>query len=336
MNTGAGRPAAVPSPVIEVKDLAKRYGEHQALGGVSFDVGRGELFALLGPNGAGKTTLLSILCTILKPNSGTARIAGVDVLKNPLRARRNIGVVFQEPSLDDRLSVEENLKFHALAYGVPMSVSQKRIDALLELVELGEVKERLVRTLSSGMKRRLEIARALVHNSRVLFLDEPTVGLDAQSRERIWFYLRRLQELRGLTIVVTTHYIEEVERCDRVCVIDQGAVLAMGTPDELKHTIGREYLRIRPKDSAAKTEILAHYGPRGATSGEGILISDVDDAAVEDFLERFGTRIRSLDVERPSLESVFLTLTGKAPRDQEASPRERTLSFARQGGEHTR
>jgi len=336
MNTGAGQSGANPTAMIEVTNLAKRYGETQALGGVSFSVGRGELFALLGPNGAGKTTLLSILCTILRPDSGSAAIAGIDVLRHPLRARRNIGVVFQEPSLDDRLSVEENLRFHALAYGVPLAVREQRITQLLDVVELSDVRERLVRTLSSGMKRRLEIARALVHNSRVLFLDEPTVGLDAQSRERIWFYLRRLQELRGLTIVVTTHYIEEVERCDRVCVVDHGKVLAMGSPDELKHTIGREYLRVRPKNSEAKAEILAHYEERAASSAEDILISDVSEDDVEAFLDQFGRRIRSLDVERPSLESVFLTLTGKAPRDQAASPRERTLSFAKQGGEHTR
>ncbi|CDP53112.1 Daunorubicin resistance ABC transporter, ATP-bind ing protein [Devosia sp. DBB001] len=336
MNTGAETPATTSFAIIAAKNLAKRYGETQALDDVSFDVRRGELFALLGPNGAGKTTLLSILCTILKPDSGTATIAGMDVLKAPLRARRNIGVVFQEPSLDDRLSVEENLQFHALAYGVQLAVRQRRIDELLDLVELSEVKERLVRTLSSGMKRRLEIARALVHNSRVLFLDEPTVGLDAQSRERIWFYLRRLQELRGLTIVVTTHYIEEVERCDRVCVVDHGKILAMGTPDELKHTIGQEYLRVRPRDSGTKTEILAQYGNRAAPSAEDILISNVTDDDVEAFLDQFGRRIRSLDVERPSLESVFLALTGKAPRDQAASPRERTLSFAKRGGEHTR
>ena len=179
-------------PAVEIEGLTKRYGRTLALDGVSFAVARNELFALLGPNGAGKTTLLHILCTILKPDGGSARISGVDLVKHPLEGRRHIGVVFQEPSLDDRLTLYENLNFHGLVYGVPAPVRKKRIEEMLALVELSDWRERLVRTLSSGMKRRLEIARALIHDARILFLDEPTVGLDAQSRERVWLYLHPL------------------------------------------------------------------------------------------------------------------------------------------------
>ncbi len=230
-----------------------------ALNDISFDVKRQELFALLGPNGAGKTTLLHILCTILQPDSGTVRIGGLDVIAHPTRGRRDVGVVFQEPSLDDRLTVHENLNFHGLVYGVPRRLRRQRIDEMIELVELTEWREKLVRTLSSGMKRRVEIARALIHNSRILFLDEPTVGLDAQSRERIWQYVGRLRRQRELTVVVTTHYIEEVEACDRVCIIDRGEILAMDTPAALKAAHGQQLLRVLPREDATAAEIIAAY-----------------------------------------------------------------------------
>ncbi len=198
-------------PAIRVDAVSKRYGRTLALDRVSFEVRERELFALLGPNGAGKTTLMHILSTILGPDSGTAEVAGYDVLRAPLAARSRLGIVFQEPSLDDRLTVRENLNLHGLVFGVPRRLRRQRIEEMLELVELTEWADKPARTLSSGMKRRLEIARALIHDSEILLLDEPTVGLDAQSRERIWGYVHRLQAERGLTVVVTTHSIEEVE-----------------------------------------------------------------------------------------------------------------------------
>src|SRR4029077_1557470 len=179
-----------------------------------------------------------------------ALINGVDVIKNPVEGRRNLGVVFQEPSLDDRLTLYENLNFHGLVYGVPAAQRKKSIDEMLTLVELSDWRERLVRTLSSGMKRRLEIARALVHYSRILFLDEPTVGLDAQSRERLWQYVHRLRSERELTVIITTHYIEEVEGCGRVCVIDHGKVLAIDTPAALKTAHGQELIRVVASEEA--------------------------------------------------------------------------------------
>jgi ABC-2 type transport system ATP-binding protein len=321
---------------IQIEAVSKRYGRTQALTGISFDVRRQEFFALLGPNGAGKTTLLHILCSILQADTGSVRIAGVDVIAHPTRARRDIGVVFQEPSLDDRLTVEENLNFHGLVYGVPRKLRRQRIEELLALVELTEWREKLVRTLSSGMKRRVEIARALVHESRILFLDEPTTGLDAQSRERIWQYVARLRSQRDLTVIVTTHYIEEVEACDRVCIIDRGAILAMDTPEALKIAHGQQLLRVLPREDATAAEIIAASpGAIVQASGE-IIVKSSGEIFVEAFLSRYGSRIRRMTIEEPSLESVFLSLTGREIRDQAAGARERTLAFGRQGGEHTR
>jgi len=325
-----------PAPAIEVAAVSKRYGRTLALDDVSFDVQRRELFALLGPNGAGKTTLLHILCTILEPDSGSVRIGGLDVVAEPTRARRDVGVVFQEPSLDDRLTVYENLNFHGLVYGVPPRLRRRRIDELIALVELADWRERLVRTLSSGMKRRVEIARALIHDSRILFLDEPTVGLDAQSRERIWQYVERLRSQRELTVVVTTHYIEEVEACDRVCVIDRGKILAMDTPAALKSAHGQQLLRVVPREDVTAADIMAAW-PDATMHRDGeIVVRSSGDAFAEAFLARYGSRIRRLSVEEPSLESVFLSLTGREIRDQAAGARERTFAFGRQGGEHTR
>ncbi len=325
--------------VIRVDALSKRYGRTLALDGVSFEIRHNELFALLGPNGAGKTTLLHILCTILRPDSGVALIGGFDVVKQPLAARRRLGIVFQEPSLDDRLTVHENLNLHGLVFGVPRKLRRQRIEEMLTLVELTEWADKPTRTLSSGMKRRLEIARALVHDSEILLLDEPTVGLDALTRDRIWSYIRRLRDERQITVLVTTHYIEEVEGCDRVCVVDHGKVIALDTPEALKRDHGQQLLRIVPKDDGDRQEILTRYADRlvgeAGKAGETILLSS-DDAFVEALLAEFGGRIRSLAIEVPSLETVFLSLTGREFRDQAAGARERTLAFGKRGGEHTR
>jgi ABC-2 type transport system ATP-binding protein len=323
-------------PAVEIDHISKRYGRTLALDDVAFDVPRGTVFALLGPNGAGKTTLLHILCTILAPDTGTARIDGIDVRRNPLGARQSLGVVFQEPSLDDRLTVEENLEFHGMVYGVAKPLRRKRIAEMLNLVELEKWRGTLARALSSGMKRRLEIARALIHDSRILFLDEPTAGLDAQSRERIWQYLRNARSERELTAIVTTHYIEEVENCDRVCIIDRGRILADDAPAALKAQHGHERLRVAVRDDATKAELLAAYADIAAPQGEEIVLRGGGDAFTESFLTRYGTRIRKVSIEEPSLESVFLSLTGRELRDQAAGGRERTYEFGKRGGEHTR
>jgi ABC-2 type transport system ATP-binding protein len=325
---------AVPEVVID--GVTKRYGRTLALDDVSLAVRPNELFALLGPNGAGKTTLLHILCTILKPDSGTARIGGVDVVAHPLQARRSLGVVFQEPSLDDRLTVFENLNFHGLVYGVPAARRKSRIDEMLHLVELAEWRDALVRTLSAGMKRRLEIARALVHDARVLFLDEPTVGLDAQSRSRLWQHVQALREKRDLTVIVTTHYIEEMESCDRVCIIDHGRILTNDTPAALKTAHGQQFIRVVANDEPTALEIVAAYPGLAHRKDTEIVIKSSGEAFAEALLSRFGGRIRRFIVEDPTLESVFLSLTGRELRDAPASARERTFQFGRRGGEHTK
>jgi ABC-2 type transport system ATP-binding protein len=339
----SARPASggTADAIVRVQGLSKRYGRTVALDGIDLAIRPNELFALLGPNGAGKTTLIHILCTILHPDSGAVTLAGFDVVKAPRQARRHLGVVFQEPSVDDRLTVFENLNFHGLIYQVPAATRHKRIDELLALVELENWRHALVRSLSSGMKRRVEIARALIHDSSVLILDEPTTGLDAQSRERIWAYLMRLRKERALTIIVTTHYIEEVEGCDRICVIDRGRILAIDTPAALKAAHGRELIRVVPDDAAAAEAIRASY-PAAKTFGEmpggdGAIVIEADgEGAAEAFLKKFGGRARRLSIDSPSLESVFLSLTGRELRDQPAGKRERTYAFGRRGGEHTK
>ncbi len=334
----SARPASgeISDAIVRVNGLSKRYGRTVALDDVSLEIRPNELFALLGPNGAGKTTLIHILCTILAPDSGAVTLAGFDVVRQPRMARRLLGVVFQEPSVDDRLTVFENLNFHGLIYQVPAATRRRRIDELLALVELEDWRNALVRSLSSGMKRRVEIARALIHDSAVLILDEPTTGLDAQSRERIWAYLMRLRKERALTIIVTTHYIEEVEGCDRICIIDRGHILAIDTPASLKAAHGRELIRVVPDDAATADAIRASY-PAAKSGSDGTIVIEADgDAVAEAFLKKFGGRVRRLSIDSPSLESVFLSLTGRELRDQPAGRRERTYAFGRRGGEHTK
>ncbi len=328
--------AATSGPAIRVDAVTKRYGRTLALDEIGFEVRRNELFALLGPNGAGKTTLMHILCTILRPDSGAAIVGGHDVMRQPLAARRRLGIVFQEPSLDDRLTVHENLNLHGLVFGVPRRLRRQRIEEMLALVELTDWADKTARTLSSGMKRRLEIARALIHDSEILLLDEPTVGLDAQTRDRIWSYIHRLRAEREITVLVTTHYIEEVENCDRVCIVDHGKVLALDTPDALKRDHGQQVLRVVPKGEADRQDIRTAYADRfTGETGDSLLFAS-DDAFAEGVLAEFGGRIRALTIEVPSLETVFLSLTGRDLRDRAASARERTLAFGRRGGEHTR
>ena len=324
------------SLAIHLDGVSKRYGRTLALNEVSLEVGEHQMFALLGPNGAGKTTLMHILSTLLRPDAGSAFVAGVDVIRQPLKARRRLGIVFQEPSLDDRLSVRENLDLHGLVFGVPRTLRKQRIKELLALVELTDWADKIVRTLSSGMKRRLEIARTFIHDSEILLLDEPTVGLDAQTRDRIWHYIRRLQTERKITVLVTTHYIEEVENCDQVCIIDNGKVLADGAPEALKRQFGQQLLRIVPKTNADHKEIVTRYAKQLSRADDTEIILTSEDNFSESFLAENGSRIRSLSIEVPSLESVFLTLTGRDIRDKEIGSREQTKAFGKIGGEHTR
>lgn len=307
------------SPAILVEGVSKRFGRVLALDAVSLSVPQGQMFALLGPNGAGKTTLIDILCTIQKPDSGRAEVAGIDVAKHPLKVRHHLGVVFQEATLDTRLSVEENLDFHGLVYQMSRADRRRRIDEMLALVELSDWRDALVKTLSAGMRRRLEIARGLMHRPRILFLDEPTVGLDAQSRAKIWSYLDTLRKSEDLTIVVTTHYIEEVDACDAICIIDHGKILAHGTPDALKLAHAEPLLRVGPRTPQAHAALMARF-PGTVQAADGQLVIRSSEITVDAILEEFGNQLRQVTVDQPSLESVFLTLTGRDLREARATP----------------
>lgn len=314
------------SPAILVEGVSKRFGRVLALDDVSLSVPRGEMFALLGPNGAGKSTLLDILCTIGRPDSGRAEVAGIDVVKQPLKARRQLGVVFQEATLDTRLSVQENLDFHGMVYQMGRAERRRRSEEMLALVELSDWREAVVRTLSAGMRRRLEIARGLMHQPEILFLDEPTVGLDAQSRAKIWSYLDTLRTSQNITIIVTTHYIEEVDACDSICIIDHGKILARGTPDSLKAEHGTSLLRVTPRTPEALAALMERY-PGTVEGADGQLLIRSEAVSADALLAEFGTRLRQVTVDQPSLESVFLALTG---RDLREAPPAQTRKRGRQ------
>src|SRR5450631_73725 len=246
-----------PAPAVSVSGLAKRYDEVEAVRGITFDVAAGETFGFLGPNGAGKSTTISMLCTLIAPTGGSARVAGFDVVGNPLGVRRRIGLVFQDPTLDEYLTAYENLHFHAELYRVPRDRAVERIQAVLEMVGLWERRTSLVRTFSGGMKRRLEIARGLLHSPRVLFLDEPTVGLDPQTRSSIWTYINELRQREDITIFLTTHYMDEAENCDRIAIIDHGNIVAIDTPEALKASVGKDRVQISTADDQAAMRSLA-------------------------------------------------------------------------------
>ena len=303
--------------MIEVQNIHKSFGAIEAVRGVSFDVSGGEIFGFLGPNGAGKSTTINILCTLLKPDQGTAVLAGHDVVERPADVRASIGIVFQDPSLDERLSAMENLNFHALVYSVPKVERSARIKHVLDMVELWGRRDDVVRTFSGGMKRRLEIARGLLHHPRVLFLDEPTLGLDPQTRNRIWEYIRELRIKQNITIFLTTHYMDEAENCDRIAVIDHGRIIALDTPDNLKAMVGGDVVTLTSGEiERVKTEIAEHFTLE-PIARDSKLIMEVPDG--ESFLPRLikavDVPIDSISVRRPTLDDVFLKLTGRTMRE---------------------
>jgi ABC-2 type transport system ATP-binding protein len=306
------------TPAIEVVDLTKRYGEVEAVRGVSFAVGGGEIFGFLGPNGAGKTTTIKTLCTLLAPTSGQARLAGHDVVAAPDEVRRRIGVIFQDPALDDRLTAFENLALHAVAYRVPRAERPARIDEALRFVDLFERRTDLVRTFSGGMKRRLEIARGLVHRPEILFLDEPTTGLDPQTRARTWEVLRGLRAQFGTTLFLTTHYMDEAENCDRIAVIDHGKIVASGTPEVLKQRVGKDLVQARTGDPEALEALLREkYGLVATRTDEGLSFPvEQGEAFVVKLLTEDRPRLQGISVRRPTLDDVFLSLTGRQIREE--------------------
>ncbi|TNY36326.1 ATP-binding cassette domain-containing protein [Thermomonospora catenispora] len=308
-------------PAVEVDGLVKRFGDVEAVRGIEFAVQPGEIFGFLGPNGAGKSTTISMLCTLLRPTAGTARVAGHDVVSERDRVRRNIGLVFQDPTLDGYLSGEQNLRFHAELYGMPRSATRERMRQVLEMVGLWDRRGDLVQTYSGGMKRRLEIARGLLHSPRVLFLDEPTVGLDPQTRSSIWDYIRRLRDAEQITIFLTTHYMDEAEHCDRIAIMDAGRIVALDTPEALKAGVGKDRVQIRTDDDEAAIAALKERFDVEAAVAEGAVTFAVasGEAFVPRLFAELGVPIRSVSVSRPSLDDVFMSFTGKTIRDAEAS-----------------
>ncbi|MCS7102848.1 MAG: ATP-binding cassette domain-containing protein [Candidatus Korarchaeum sp.] len=326
---------------IVVRDLVKRFGSLSAVDGVSFDVRRGEIFGFLGPNGAGKTTTINILVTLMRPTSGEAYVAGHDVVEEPVRVRERIGIVFQDTSVDRDLTGWENLYIHGLIYGLSGEELRKRVEEALEFAELNRFKNIQVKNYSGGMIRRLEIARGLMHRPEILFLDEPTIGLDPQTRAKIWDYIRRLRDEGDITIFLTTHYIEEAERlCDRVAIIDRGKIVAIGNPEELKSGIGRDTLYLRPDDPSKARLLVGELSEKGIVTDyrevNGLLALGVDNVSrvipiVFEVASKLGVRIEEVKYARPTLNDVFLHLTGREMRDEEASWKEaaRMIHLAR-------
>jgi ABC-2 type transport system ATP-binding protein len=306
---------------IEVAGLQKSFGEVEAVRGVEFDVAAGEVFGFLGPNGAGKTTTINMLCTLAKPTGGSARVAGYDVVRERDDVRRHIGLVFQDPTLDGYLTAVQNLRLHAELYGVESALVPARMRQVLEMVGLWERRDGSVRTFSGGMRRRLEIARGLMHSPRVLFLDEPTIGLDPQTRSSIWSYINLLRATEDITIFMTTHYMDEAEVCDRIAIMDEGQIVALDTPEALKARVGADRVRIHTEDDETAIAALAERFGVEAQMAEGAVTFFVP--AGEEFVPRLfaelGVAIRSVSVSRPTLDDVFMSYTGKTIRDAEES-----------------
>ncbi|HET7420503.1 MAG TPA: ATP-binding cassette domain-containing protein [Candidatus Dormibacteraeota bacterium] len=317
--------------VIEARGLVKSYGDIEAVRGIDLEVRAGEIFGFLGPNGAGKSTTISMLCTLLTPTAGSAKVAGIDVVRDPSAVRRRIGLVFQDPSLDDQLTGRENLEFHAFVYGVPAADRRRRIDEMLALLQLSDRAGSLVKTYSGGMKRRLEIARGMLHQPQVLFLDEPTLGLDPQTRQSIWTHLNGLRANRGVTIFMTTHYMDEAEYCDRIAIIDRGQIVALGTPDELKKKVGGDVVVITSSQPDAAAAEIKRMLRVEATRDDGTLRMEVRDgkAFVPRLVRELTAPVETVSMHRPSLDDVFLKLTGHAIREEEASSGDRNRAMAR-------
>ena len=302
--------------LIEIKNLTKKFDDFTAVDNISLAINEGEIFGLLGPNGAGKTTTLSILATLLPPTSGSAIINGYDVAKHPTQVRRSIGFVFQDPSSDDLLTGRENLYLHALMYGVKDSEINKRIDEGLKLVDLTDKQNIRMRKYSGGMRRRLELARGFLHSPKILFLDEPTLGLDPQTRENLWAYIKKLSTENKITIILTTHYMEEADMlCDRVAIIDHGKVVALDTPLDFKKSLGGDLVTVKTKNpelfELEKMDCVLHVRYK-----DGLLSLTVNDAGLhlQKILGHVG-EAEDVELHSPTLNDVFLKLTGKHMRE---------------------
>ena len=327
---------AAQGDIIHVGNLVKRFGDFTAVNDISFDVHEGEIFGFLGPNGAGKSTTIKVLCTLLQPTSGDISVAGYDVVKHPDQIRSNIGIVFQDTSLDSTLTGQENLDFHCMMYHIPREERAKRIKDVLALMDLTDFKDRYVKTYSGGMRRRLEIARGLLHEPRLIILDEPTVGLDPQTRNYIWEYVRQLRDRHHTAIFMTTHYMDEAENCDRIAVIDHGQIVALDTPVELKKLVGADQVELTTGDNAKAAQFIeGHYNVKTSIR-EGKLTFQIEQADhvvphLMAELAQSGISVETLQVRRPTLEDVFLKLTGRTIREEEGQKDQSRLTARRLG-----
>jgi ABC-2 type transport system ATP-binding protein len=302
------------SNIIQVKNFTKRYGDFAAVDNISFEVEEGTIFAFLGPNGAGKSTTINTLCTIVNKTEGELTINGYEVSEHKNKVRNEIGIVFQESTLDGKLTVEENLKFHCEFYNVPRSELKSRIDFVLNLVDLEEWRKAPVNGLSGGMKRRVEIARGLVHYPKVLFLDEPTAGLDPQTRANIWSYIIKLQKEKNITIFLTTHYMDEAEICDKVAIMDHGKVVAFDTPYNLKkqHTLGMT--KVMVSDETALQDYLKARSMKYKLTERLFTIYSTELRDIMDLVVKFKAEIIDFETTKGTLNDVFLSITGKEIR----------------------
>ena len=307
--------------IIRVENLVKKFGELAAVDDISFNVSPGEIFGFLGPNGAGKTTTINILCTLSKLTSGRAVINGFDVLRQQNQVRQSIGLVFQDPSLDERLTALQNLRFHAMVYNVPATVRSQRIEEMLNMVELWDRRNSIVNTYSGGMKRRLELARGLLHHPKVLFLDEPTLGLDPQTRNHIWEYVLEMRRSEGTTIFLTTHYMDEAEYAERIAIIDHGKLVVIDTPKKLKRMVGKDIISVKTDDNDRAAEEIQNRYQTEARHDSDELTFEVSNGEkfLPIFIKEFGIKIISISLRRPTLEDVFLKLTGREIREEEVS-----------------
>ncbi len=303
--------------IIKVKNLIKQFGPITAVDNVSFEVEEGTIFGFLGPNGAGKTTTINILCTLLAPTSGSATISGNDCTRESSKVRKSIGIVFQDTTLDKDLTAYENLMFHAYLYDVKKSVRKERIHDVLNFIGLYDRKDDLVKQFSGGMKRRLEVARGLLHRPGVLFLDEPTLGLDPQSRAHLWEFIVELPKKHNVTVFMTTHYMEEAEVCNKIAIIDSGKIISMGSPDELKKTMGGDVIYIKTSDNKnAKLEIEKSLNMEVSEQDDELFLTTLKgDACIPEIIRTLGENVLSVRLQRPTLNDVFLKMTGRKIRD---------------------
>ena len=324
------------SHAIETHNLTRKFSDLVAVNNVNLQIEKGELFGLLGPNGAGKTTFIHMLCTILPPTEGTAKVAGFDIYRNPDSVRAAIGIVFQDPSLDNRLTGKENLDFHGRVYGMSKTRREKRIEEVLKLVGLENRVNALVQTYSSGMRRRLEIARSFMHHPKIMFLDEPTLGLDPQTRRKIWEYIQMLNKQEKITILLTTHYMDEADYlCNRVGIIDHGRIIALDRPEKLKDELEGDIVSLevpQPKKYAEvfrgrkyvkEVKIVGDFLYLTVTGGEKTV------PKLMDIVAKRGGKVRSVGLRSPTLEDVFIRYTGRGIREEEGGAKEEMRLWAR-------